>query len=448
MIFADLTVLFINLLTKTICCCKIVYIIVKDRFVMKKLLAFLFSLLLLFTLAGCMGDVKTDGSKADETNARVATDTVGVCDDGAAAVSGGDAFSETTGVSDTTGHSKWDDEADNSTEPCEPILHEETETSPYANVTTFPEGMFETVVTDEAGTEWVVGSSLLFGGETEAAVEVPETEAVLPETEVPETESAETEEPEIEEPEIEEPFNEKEETEDPEEDAETDPDTGELDVPEGDSPTTYPTVLMYHCVNEEPYTVNTALFVRPTDLRQQFQLIQMLGIETLFADEFGPVHKNSVILTFDDGYEDNYYNMFPLAKKYNIKVTIFIIAYMIDSPGYLTTEQMQEMAASGLVQFGSHTLDHPSLINLSPEGIREQFAGASWIIYNKTGQTVNAVAYPSGDYNSTVMDIASEYYDFAYTTDAVAYWGQDNMMLPRYAILRDTTIYGFRAFIE
>ncbi len=209
----------------------------------------------------------------------------------------------------------------------------------------------------------------------------------------------------------------------------------------------YPTVLMYHCVNDEPYTVNTGLFVRPADLEAQFKALCEKNIETLFADEFGPKTKKSVILTFDDGYEDNYINMFPLAKKYNVKVTIYMIGYKIDKPGYLSREQIKEMSDSGLVQFGSHTLDHPSLTGLSEQSVREQFGGTSWLISEITGKPVTTVAYPSGDYNEMVMDVAREFYSYAYTTDDDWYWGQDAMMLPRYAILRDTSVATFLYFI-
>lgn len=210
----------------------------------------------------------------------------------------------------------------------------------------------------------------------------------------------------------------------------------------------HPVVLMYHCINDEPNTPNTALFVRPSEFEAHAKAIVDNGIDTLFADEFGEVENTSVILTFDDGYEDNYTYMFPIIKKYNVKVTVFMIAYMIDKPGYLTSEQIKEMSDSGLVEFGSHTLDHPSLTTLDEDAIREQFAGSSWIIYQKTGKPVTSLAYPSGDYNERVMRIAREYYEFAYTTDATSYWGQDPMMLPRYAIYRDHTIHTFRNFVE
>lgn len=212
--------------------------------------------------------------------------------------------------------------------------------------------------------------------------------------------------------------------------------------------TYYPTVLMYHCVHDEPYTVNTSLFVRPSELEAHFKALCEKNIETLFADEFGPRTKNSVILTFDDGYEDNYTYMFPLAKKYNVKVTVFMIGYKIDKPGYLSKEQIKEMSDSGLVQFGSHTLDHPSLTGLSEKNLREQFEGTNWLISEITGNPVRTIAYPSGDYDETVMDIAREYYDFAYTTDDDRYFGQDAMMLPRYFIPRGTSAQGFLYFVE
>lgn len=225
----------------------------------------------------------------------------------------------------------------------------------------------------------------------------------------------------------------------------TEADTTETFPEEGPS---YPSVLMYHCVHDEPYTENTALFVRPSELESHLQALNENGIKTLFADEFGPAKEKSVILTFDDGYEDNYTYMFPLIKEYNIKVTVFMIGYKIDKPGYLSSAQIKEMSDSGLVQFGCHTLDHPMLTTLSDESIKEQFAGTNWLISEITGKDVTTVAYPAGNYNSRVTAIAREYFKFAYTTDANYYWGQDDMMLPRYAILRGVSAAGFMTYVE
>ena len=54
--------------------------------------------------------------------------------------------------------------------------------------------------------------------------------------------------------------------------------------------------------------------------------------------------KKPVILTFDDGYDDNYTELFPLLQKYNAKATIFVIPKAIGTPHKMTAEQVQELS--------------------------------------------------------------------------------------------------------
>lgn len=204
--------------------------------------------------------------------------------------------------------------------------------------------------------------------------------------------------------------------------------------PETEAPkpmTKYPAVLTYHCVLEEPTTADVALFVRPSEFEAQVKAIVDNGIDALFADEFSEVKKDSVIITFDDGYEDNYTHMFPILKKYNVKATIYMIGYKIGKPGYLTAEQIKEMSDSGLVQFGSHTLSHYSLKTLSEDKIIEELAGSRWLISQVTGKPVTTIAYPCGGYDERVKRIAAEYYVFGFTTQVGPYNGQDAMEIPR-----------------
>ncbi len=72
-----------------------------------------------------------------------------------------------------------------------------------------------------------------------------------------------------------------------------------------------PKVLMYHLILETPYNANTGLFVRPSDFEDQIRCLLEAGYTFLFADEFTWLTQKSVILTFDDGYRDNYTELFP-----------------------------------------------------------------------------------------------------------------------------------------
>lgn len=254
--------------------------------------------------------------------------------------------------------------------------------------------------------------------ETTAEV-TTEVETTVPETTVPETTVPET----------------------------TVPETTVPETTEENAEPIYPKAFMYHCIHDEPYTEATNLFVRPSEFDAQCQVIQEMGIKTIFADEFGPREDEAVILTFDDGYEDNYTYMFPIIKKYNIKVTIFMIAYKIDQPNYLKTEQIKEMVASGLVQFGSHTYDHPMLATIPEDEVYYQLSEAKAILKEVTGQPINALAYPSGSFNDAVMSIVEGYHSFAYTTKEHEYWGQANVMLPRYYVPRGMAIESFRNYL-
>ena len=79
-----------------------------------------------------------------------------------------------------------------------------------------------------------------------------------------------------------------------------------------------------------------------------------------------PLPEKPVIITFDDGYADNYENAYPILKKYGFKATIFLIYDFTNTyPNYLTWDQIAEMKESGLIRFESHTMTHANLAELT-----------------------------------------------------------------------------------
>ena len=118
----------------------------------------------------------------------------------------------------------------------------------------------------------------------------------------------------------------------------------------------FPAVVMYHLIMETPYNNNETLFVRPGDFEAQLQALTEAGYDFLFANDYNKTAGNSIILTFDDGYLDNYTTMFPLLKKYSAKATVFLISDMIGHPEYMNEAQIKEMADSGLVKFDKNSL--------------------------------------------------------------------------------------------
>ena len=209
-----------------------------------------------------------------------------------------------------------------------------------------------------------------------------------------------------------------------------------------------PKAMMYHLIMETPYNDLEALFVRPSDFDSQLRYLTDNGYGFMFADEWQIADRPTVILTFDDGYVDNYTDMFPILKKYGAKATVFLITDLIGTSGYLSEEQIREMASSGLVSFQSHTVSHPDLSYQTEATLRYQFSESVRIIEGLTGRTVRALAYPAGSFNDLVLSVASDYFSFCYTTKS-PYSVKDYSpyTIPRYYIARDMTDAQFSSVI-
>lgn len=114
----------------------------------------------------------------------------------------------------------------------------------------------------------------------------------------------------------------------------------------------------------------------------------------------------SILIGFDDGRGDNYDNAYPLLVEYGCKATIYLVSDLLNTTGYITTAEAQEMYASGLVDIGNHTKSHPRLaLDLSLEQIEAQLLGCKAAL-DALGLTraSNHVAYPRGSHNELVLD--------------------------------------------
>lgn len=137
-------------------------------------------------------------------------------------------------------------------------------------------------------------------------------------------------------------------------------------------------IALYHSVSEEK-TSSNAYIISVEELRADLQYLKDNGYTTVFMSEVinfvlynGDLPEKPVILSFDDGYEDNYHLLLPLLEEYDMKAVISLISSTLDHPQgdnasqgelsqgsltFLTPEQAQIMAASGHVEFQCHTYD-------------------------------------------------------------------------------------------
>ncbi|MCL1975832.1 MAG: polysaccharide deacetylase family protein [Firmicutes bacterium] len=210
-------------------------------------------------------------------------------------------------------------------------------------------------------------------------------------------------------------------------------------------------ILMYHAIADIPTTSLTELFVRPAELENQLKYIIENGYQTITFEDLDNIGAfiKPIMLTFDDGYKDNYTILFPLLKKYNLKATIFIVTETLWSKGRLSCEDIVEMSDSGLVSIQSHTKSHSSLTKLTKEELIEELSSSKEFIEELTGKQVIALCYPVGYTNAAVKAAAAPYYNYAVLNGGGKYTCNENTLaMNRIRVIRGLSIKSFAAMIE
>ncbi|WP_019850946.1 polysaccharide deacetylase family protein [Desulfitobacterium sp. PCE1] len=180
-------------------------------------------------------------------------------------------------------------------------------------------------------------------------------------------------------------------------------------------------ILYYHSID---YEEGNELRVSPEEFETHMEFLSQNGYESITLNDLyqyfyeGKVlPEKTFVLTFDDGYEDNYAHAFPIAEKYGYSGTIFMVTGWIGGTEYLKEEQLLEMSRAGW-QIESHTIAHPYLNSLSKEQIKEELLTSKKILEEMLSEPKIAFAYPYGVYDSLIIELCRETgYKMGLTTD-------------------------------
>lgn len=209
----------------------------------------------------------------------------------------------------------------------------------------------------------------------------------------------------------------------------------------------HPRVLMYHSINDTVADISPDLVVSPGAFEQQLQYFKKRDYRFYTVSELIDLPEaeraRAVALTFDDGFEDNYSQMFPLLKHYDAKATIYL-APEIEGIERLSQEQIREMLASGLVEFGAHTLHHINLDKADEADAQAEIEGSKAAVEAVTGQPCRAFAYPFGRYNdSNVAQVQATGMDSAVTVKKGIGPLSDPFRIKRISVLGSTNALQF-----
>ncbi|EHK5440123.1 polysaccharide deacetylase family protein [Aeromonas hydrophila] len=225
-------------------------------------------------------------------------------------------------------------------------------------------------------------------------------------------------------------------------------------------------VIMYHRFIEHDSEKGVHGTWMPIAMfEKHLRLLKWLGYETLtFRDlaDKGFIHrlqygKKYLMITADDGYQDNLTRMLPLLEKYGYKAVV----YVVTGEGYnrwdveqasnpdtrvdlMNGDQLKALAASGHVEIGGHTLTHPRLSKLAPEQQAHEIQENKRQLEALLGHPLLSFAYPYGDMDESAKEQAvTAGYRFAVATNSgPRAIHQDPFRIRRIAIFPRTDVFG------
>ena len=209
-------------------------------------------------------------------------------------------------------------------------------------------------------------------------------------------------------------------------------------------------VLMYHAVSDYTWGI-PELFVSPAKLEEQLQAMEAGGYTAVTFEDLDHIQdiEKPVMLTFDDGYDDNYTELFPLLKKYNVKATVFVIVNDLGKNHKLTREQVKEMSDSGLVSIQSHTMSHNYLDWMNDSQLEYEHYNSMLELARITGKQPFVMCYPTGKCSAHSRSVTEKYYQYGLCMGGTCYvTGAAPYLIYRYYIPRNTSLSTFLKYLE
>lgn len=203
-------------------------------------------------------------------------------------------------------------------------------------------------------------------------------------------------------------------------------------------------ILMYHHIGslpENPDNIRRGLTVSNENFESQvkYLVVNQYNIVTLKrlyeAIARGEDVSRDVVLTFDDGYSDNYSDAYSIMKKYEVVGTFFVITGKIGHPEYMNSDQIKEIATSGN-EIGSHSVSHPDMSRLSGDRLKRELTKSKADLEAMNGITIYSFCYPAGKFSlETEQYLEESGYKIAVTTQAGRPFSTDKIFeVPRYRI--------------
>jgi peptidoglycan/xylan/chitin deacetylase (PgdA/CDA1 family) len=228
------------------------------------------------------------------------------------------------------------------------------------------------------------------------------------------------------------------------------------------------TVLAYHRVDVPDGDVNN---VSPENfakqmafLRSRYKVIPVAELLEILAQ--GRSVRRTVVVTFDDGYRDNYLNAAPILLKYGLPACFFFSSGIVGTERHfdhdlelagrplpvLSWDEVRAMADQGF-EIGSHTVNHARLSDCDPELLRCEVAESKAELERHLGKPVTLFSYPFGRESDFSSMAATAVKAAGYVCNFSCHGGlnrptADPFTLRRQGVADTDSLLAFQAWVE
>ncbi len=172
-------------------------------------------------------------------------------------------------------------------------------------------------------------------------------------------------------------------------------------------------VLMYHHIRPMLPSFSRAdrsFTTTPEEFATQMQALKSAGYRTITPQDMEQALKEGayllpakpVLITFDDGFRDQYENAWPVLQSLGLRATFFIVSRAYTLSGCMKPDQIKELDASGLITIASHTKNHAFLTRVGKEKREDEILGSKLDLEMLLGHPVDVFSFPYGSWSREV----------------------------------------------
>ena len=168
-------------------------------------------------------------------------------------------------------------------------------------------------------------------------------------------------------------------------------------------------VLIYHSISAPAEAMPSDMDISPARFEQQLRwLSRWRRVVPLLETLSQRSKRGDLAITFDDGFRDNLTVALPLLEKFNLPMTLFVAAGLIDHEGYLSEEELREIAKHPLITIGAHGFWHRHFNRLTADDARFELIESRRLLEGIVGRKVDVMAWPYGECNQELERLCAE----------------------------------------